>query len=87
MQQIQEIVKKHAEEAGVQDVLGKTADGKKFHKVTPHALRHTFATHLLNEGMRVEHVKKLMGHKKLKTTLGYAKVDEKNAFDSYRKIL
>ncbi|KXB05856.1 hypothetical protein AKJ51_04640 [candidate division MSBL1 archaeon SCGC-AAA382A20] len=84
--EIAEIVKKNAEEAGIQEVLGEMSDGRKMHKVTPHALRHTFATHLLNRGMRPEHVKELLGHEKLKTTMRYAKVKEEKAFESYDEV-
>lgn len=40
--------------------------------VTPHVLRHTMATHLLDRGVPVEHVQKLLGHTKTETTLIYA---------------
>lgn len=84
--QIAEIVKKNAEEVGIQEVLGETSDGRKLHKVTPHALRHTFATHLLNQGVRPEHVGKLLGHENLETTMRYAKVEEEKAFESYDEV-
>lgn len=44
-----------------------------FH-VTPHQLRHTCATMLLNAGMSVLGVQKLLGHKYVETTLRYARV-------------
>lgn len=47
------------------DVIEKTAINK---KVTPHTLRHTFATHLLNEGCDILIVKELLGHSSLDTT-------------------
>jgi integrase len=52
-----------------------TTIGKRcgFH-VTPHQLRHTCATMLLNAGMSVLGVQKLLGHKYVETTLRYAKV-------------
>lgn len=86
IQRIEKMVGEYAEKAGIQEVLGVTSDGKKFHKVTPHALRHTFATHLLNKSMRPEHVMVLMGHEQLKTTMRYAKVEEEKAFESYEEI-
>jgi integrase/recombinase XerD len=39
-----------------------------------HLSRHTFATNALNNGMRIEHVSKLMGHHDIKTTQIYAKI-------------
>jgi site-specific recombinase XerD len=39
-----------------------------------HLSRHTFATNALNNGMRIEHVSKLMGHQDIRTTQVYAKI-------------
>lgn len=39
-----------------------------------HLSRHTFATNALNNGMRIEHVSKLMGHQDIRTTQIYAKI-------------
>ena len=43
-------------------------------KVSPHRLRHTLATRLLNEGMPITSLQRLLGHEKLDTTLVYARV-------------
>lgn len=43
-------------------------------KVTPHMLRHTFATHLLNEGCDILTVKELLGHESLESTQIYTHV-------------
>lgn len=40
-------------------------------KVSPHTLRHTFATNMLRAGARVEDVQKMLGHSKIQTTLIY----------------
>jgi site-specific recombinase XerD len=43
-------------------------------KVSPHVLRHTLATRLLNQGMPIQSLRKLLGHQDLNTTLIYAQV-------------
>ena len=46
-------------------------------KATIHQLRHSFATELVNEGVRLEVVRKLLGHRNMQTTLRYAEVNDK----------
>jgi site-specific recombinase XerD len=43
-------------------------------QITFHLSRHTFATNALNNGMRIEHVSKLMDHRDISTTQVYAKI-------------
>jgi site-specific recombinase XerD len=46
-------------------------------RVTPHVLRHSFATHLLDEGFDVHVVRELLGHTSVRTTARYARVTQK----------
>jgi site-specific recombinase XerD len=52
-------------------------------KVSPHRLRHTYATQLLNAGCPVTSIQKLMGHRHLSTTMIYARVHDRTVADDY----
>lgn len=52
-------------------------------KVTPHRLRHTCATQLLNAGCRVTSIQKLLGHRRIDSTLIYARVHDQTVAADY----
>jgi integrase/recombinase XerC len=54
-------------------------------KVTPHQLRHTYATELLNNGARIADVSELLGHASMATTQIYTKLGNALKMDHYRQ--
>lgn len=64
--------------------LGKKLNIKKAH---PHKFRRTMATMAIDKGMPIEQVQKLLGHKKIDTTMHYAMVNQANVKFSHRKFI
>jgi len=54
-------------------------------KISPHVLRHTFATHILNNGADINSIKEILGHKSLASTQIYTKIKIPTIVNDYMK--
>lgn len=56
-------------------------------KATPHMLRHTFGTQLVNAGAKITTIQALLGHERLNTTMIYARVHDKTAMEDFYRAM
>ena len=72
---------------GIEARLRKMGRRLNINKVHPHKFRRTLATMAIDKGMPIEQVQKLLGHKRIDTTLQYAIVKQSNVKIAHKKYI
>jgi integrase/recombinase XerC len=67
------LIKKYSKHSGI------------YRKVSPHSLRHTFATHLLDAGADIREIQEMLGHSSLSTTQRYTHISMGKLMEIYDK--
>lgn len=80
-----EIVADLAEEADIQEVLYTDQSGTERRRVTPHALRHSFAVHRVKNGMPIVYLQELLGHEDIDVTRQYLQFRDDDVADAERR--
>lgn len=71
---------------GIRAKLRTISDNAGVENVHPHRFRRTLATNLINHGMSIQEVAKILGHEKIDTTMTYIYIDQENVKNAYKKF-
>lgn len=79
---VEGVVGKPYSASSVRKFLHKSCKAAKINRqITPHTLRHSYATHLLESGVGLRHIQELLGHSKPETTMIYTHVARRDLLD------
>ena len=83
---IARMIKRAAEDAGMQGTLYVDSSGKEYAKITSHVLRHSYGVHCIQSGMDVKTLMELMGHTNIEVTMGYLRYRKEDLRNAARKF-
>ena len=81
---VNKVVVNAAEAAGLQEVMYEDAAGNERKRITGHVLRHSAGSRMVDEGMDLETVRRLLGHSDVQVTQVYVSRDDDDLRDAYR---